>query len=128
MAWILVIDANPRVRAGVRHILEYAGYGVLEACDGGEGVSRAQLSPIGLVILGLQRPARVEAIRLLQAVRPTVKLLAMVDDERTDARAERLGGSGVSAHWTLQKPVGAQDLLAVVQTLLTEGERQPVVQ
>lgn len=121
MACILVIDTNPRIRTGLRHILAYAGYDVMDACDAGEGIHSAQLRPIDLVILDLRRPASVEVMRRLQTVRPAVKMLAMADgggpEDVPRAHAATLAG----AHKTLQKPVGAQDLLAAVQALLASS-------
>lgn len=120
MTCILVIDTNPRIRTGLRHILEYAGYDVVEAHDSGEGIRSTRLRSIALVILDLQRPApeRVEAMRALQTVMPAVKMIAIAGEGSTDHLPGGASAALVSAHRTLQKPVSAQDLLAAVQEVL----------
>jgi CheY-like chemotaxis protein len=50
MACILVIDDDHVFWATLQDVLEGAGYHVLEACDGREGLAALQAYPIDLVI------------------------------------------------------------------------------
>ena len=56
MARILVIDDDPDTRAMLELTLKSAGYEVISAADGREGVARQCTSPADLVITDLYMP------------------------------------------------------------------------
>ncbi|HSN04989.1 MAG TPA: response regulator, partial [Nitrospira sp.] len=56
MATILVIDDEESIRGLLRDILSKAGYRVLEASDGREGLATYQKEPVDLVIMDLLMP------------------------------------------------------------------------
>jgi CheY-like chemotaxis protein len=53
---ILVVDDDERIRKLVRAALEGAGYVVVEAVDGAEGLRLAQATPPELVLVDLEMP------------------------------------------------------------------------
>ena len=68
MACILIIDDDPELRDIMRRVLEGAGYTVLEARTGREGLHHCQTSPIALVITDMFMPDHdgVDLLRALQ--------------------------------------------------------------
>ena len=79
MARILVIDDDPDTRAMLEQILKSAGYEVILAADGREGVLRHRTSPADLVITDLYMPIQdgMETIRELRLRFPRVAIIAM---------------------------------------------------
>ena len=79
MARILVIDDEPDMRAMLEQILKAAGYEVILAADGREGLMRHRASPADLVITDLYMPNQdgMETIRELRSRFPTVAIIAM---------------------------------------------------
>ena len=108
---ILVVEDNDRNLKLVRDVLQFAGYDVVEARTGEQGVALATADPPDLVLMDLQLPGidGAEALRQLRAVPatadiPVVALTAFAmkqDRERT----ERAGFDGYVA-----KPVSVRAL------------------
>ena len=53
---VLIVDDFAEIRAAMRSLLEEEGFEVWEACDGAEGVQKAQEVKPDLVILDLLIP------------------------------------------------------------------------
>ena len=116
---ILVVEDNDRNLKLVRDVLQFAGYDVVEARTGEQGVALATADPPDLVLMDLQLPGidGAEALRQLRAVPatadiPVVALTAFAmkqDRERT----ERAGFDGYVA-----KPVSVRALPDQVQAHL----------
>jgi DNA-binding response OmpR family regulator len=123
MSSILLIDDEPQMRTLLQRVLTKAGYDVVTACDGYEGVKRFQEYPTTLVITDLLMPRQsgFETIRILRALAPTLKILVVSgwSDLAPGVGLNTLHGCG--ADQVLQKPVSLHDLLAVVQGLLAVG-------
>ena len=98
-------------------ILEPAGYTIVDAVDGREGIRRFHESPTDLVITDMSMPrgAGLTVIRELRADDPTVKILAVSGSARPDEFSEalRLGALGV-----LSKPFGTEELRGAVARCL----------
>src|ERR1039457_3686501 len=79
MARIFVIDDDPDTRAMLEETLKPAGYEVISAADGREGVMRHCANPAGLVITNLCMPKQdgLESIRELRTRFPEVAIIAM---------------------------------------------------
>jgi CheY-like chemotaxis protein len=122
MPCILVIDDDSPTRALFRQLLERAGYEVVEASNGQDGVQAYQARPIDVVITDLLMPAYdgLTTLRTLHALTPTVKCIAVSGG----AYAGTLDLLHVAAQWgarrVLRKPVPLQELLAAVQGLLAD--------
>lgn len=120
MARILVIDDEQQPRHLLRTVLERAGYEVVEARDGNEGLERFRESPTDLIITDLLMPEK-EGLETIMDVRrefPTVKIIAISGGGCSGNLnfleiAERLG-----AQRTLAKPFGLQEMLHAVHALL----------
>src|SRR5450759_3286670 len=79
MARILVIDDDSDTRAMLEQTLKPAGYEVISAVDGREGVMQHRTSPAELVITNLYLPKQdgLETIRELRTRFPEVAIIAM---------------------------------------------------
>ncbi len=115
---ILVAEDNGDVRTMLVKVLRGAGYGVIEAVDGEDAVTRfAQEPGVQLLLFDVIMPNRngKEAYDTIRARRPDVKVLFM-----SGYTADILSKSGVSEKEFdfLQKPVHTPVLLAKVREVL----------
>jgi CheY-like chemotaxis protein len=79
MACLLVIDDDYVFRATLQDMLEGAGYHVLEACDGREGLAALQAYPIDLVITDILilEQESFETLQQLRLLTPSPKIIAL---------------------------------------------------
>ncbi len=113
---ILAIDDSASLRAMVRMTLTAAGYEVIEASDGADGLSKASARPPNVVLTDLNMPGMggMDFIRRFRAMSggrgvPVVVLTTETDDAlKREARAA--GATG----W-LAKPFDRAKLLEVVR-------------
>ena len=68
MARILVIDDYAALRDLIGYVLEDAGYEVVEATHGAEGLQQYLAAPPAIVITDLEMPV-MDGLQLLQALR-----------------------------------------------------------
>ena len=120
---ILVVEDNERNLKLVRDVLRFAGYDVVEARSGEQGVELANECAPDLVLMDLQLPNMdgTEALRLLRAGPLTrevpvvaVTALAMKDDRDRTLRA---GFDGY-----LEKPISVRALPEQVRGFLAGKE------
>jgi CheY-like chemotaxis protein len=117
---VLVIDDDVAVRAVLRDLLEMAGFEVVEASDGAEGIRTFRRQRADLIFCDVFMPERdgLETITELRRDFPGVKVIAMSGggfggslDLLPVARA--LGAAAV-----LHKPFGRAAVLAAVERAL----------
>jgi DNA-binding response OmpR family regulator len=118
MARILVIDDDPDTRAMLEQTLKSAGYEVILAADGREGVTQHCTSPADLVITDLYMPNQegLETIREFRTRFPEVAIIAMSGKDAAVTMlsiAQKLGAVRV-----LQKPFLSDELIAAVAKAL----------
>jgi len=115
---ILVLDDDDAVRGLLEQVLSDAGYEVMSARDGREGMRLVASRPFDLVLTDLIMPDQegIETIRGLHRDYPSIRIVAMsgAADAVYLKTAELLG-----AHVTLRKPIDCQDLLRTIRELLT---------
>ncbi|HLX26664.1 MAG TPA: response regulator [Candidatus Cybelea sp.] len=116
MKTILAIDDSPSIRLMVAHTIRSAGYTVVEAADGTEGLRIAEGSPFDMVITDQNMPG-VDGLSLVRTLRkrpeyrkvPIIVLTTeMGDDMKQHGRAA--GATG----WMV-KPFHPETLLNVVK-------------
>lgn len=122
MAKILVVDADPRNLRLAVTVLEQAGYEVLCAEGGAQGIAAARAHAADLVLMDVQMPGMdgIAALRHLRAEPRTAALkvvaltaLAMKGDD------ERLLAEGFDGY--LEKPIRYKEFLGEVARLLGES-------
>lgn len=118
---VVVIDDNPWLRDLFSQALQEAGYRVVLAEDGLEGLARCRQGSVDLVITDLFMPdiEGLELIRILRREQPALPIVAisgggaLQQHKRLLDMAERLGVVRV-----LEKPVDVADLRRVVSECL----------
>jgi len=119
-ATILVADDEEGIRGFLRHILEGAGFSVLEAPDGRVATQIVKDNHVDLLLTDLAMPEQegIETLRALRPLYPNLKIVAMSGafGPKILKTAEALGASA-----SLRKPIGAEDLLRVVREVLQTG-------
>jgi two-component system cell cycle sensor histidine kinase/response regulator CckA len=122
---ILLVEDEPVVRALAREILEDAGYAVIEAQDGADGVERAgDGSGIDLVVTDVVMP-RMSGPELAQALtqrRPGLPVLYM--SGYVGDALDHLGVEDAASRPLLQKPFTADGLLRRVRETLDQRPSQ----
>jgi two-component system cell cycle response regulator DivK len=117
---ILVVEDNPLNLKLVRDVLEFAGYHVIEASSGEEGLRAAQEDPPDLVLMDLQLPG-IDGTETLRRLRqgslgrsvPVVAVTASaMAEDRT--RAALAGFDGF-----VEKPISVRALPAQVEAFLS---------
>lgn len=117
MGSILIIEHTEAVRVLFRTILEQAGYTVVEASNGNEGIRLFHEAPTDVVITDMYMPYPdgLEVIRKLRAHFPALKILAV---SGTDGPGGMLtAAKAMGADEILPKPLGVEELLTGVSNL-----------
>jgi two-component system, cell cycle response regulator DivK len=119
---VLVVEDQEDLRAILRFTLEGAGFEVVEAMNGAEGVAKAESERPDLVLMDIQMPVLdgYEATRRIKALAGmaatpivAVSSFAMKGDE------EKARASGCDAYVT--KPYSPRQLLGLVRNLLADN-------
>jgi CheY-like chemotaxis protein len=121
MKRILLIDDDDDLRPMIRKILERAGYDVVEAPDGKEGLRLFRLDPADLVLTDIYMPEKegLETIRELRIDFPSVKIIAMSGGSgKTGGFSSLNFAAKFGAIHTISKPFRRQELLDLIQKSL----------
>ena len=120
MKKVLVVDDSETIRLEVRRALDQAGFSVLEARDGAEGLAAALNNPdVSLVILDVNMPVMngLDMLERLHQNQTTsdipVLLMTTEADDRLIDRAKAAGAKG----WFI-KPVKPEMLLMATNRLV----------
>jgi two-component system, chemotaxis family, chemotaxis protein CheY len=116
---ILAVDDSPSVRQMVKLTLSGAGYDIVEAGDGAEGLSKARASTLDLVVTDLNMPVMnglglIRELRKLPAYRGVpILFLTTESDPEMKLQAKAAGATG----W-ITKPFQQDQLVAIVRKVL----------
>ena len=118
MARILVIDDYQPTRGALRSLLEKAGYDVIEAFDGDDGIGLYRREGADLIITDIVMPGKegLETVRELKRDFPEVKIICMSGDGRPYLDMAKEFG----ALYVFEKPFDRKDILEAVQKSLEE--------
>jgi DNA-binding response OmpR family regulator len=132
MARILVIDDDELLREFVQRALANAGFEVIPAGDGDEGLRIFTEMPVDLVVCDILMPNKdgletIRAIRSISARLPIITMtggiLADTEDGLDDLRMSMAFG----ATRTIAKPFRATKLLKLVRDCLDERADPPAI-
>lgn len=116
---ILVIDDSTSIRKMVSFILRGAGYEVIEAIDGLDGLEKAKVNSVHLVLTDQNMPRMdgVELVRQLraQAQHKTTPILMSTTDTSDAMRAQ---GRTAGVTGLLVKPFEPQKLIDLVRQVI----------
>jgi two-component system chemotaxis response regulator CheY len=119
MKKILIVDDSPSVRQQVGMALTQAGYAVVEAVDGLDGLSKAATPGVSLVICDVNMP-RMNGLEMVEKIKSDPKFFSlpvvMLTSEGQAAIIERAKKAGAKG-WII-KPFKAELLVAAVKKLV----------
>jgi DNA-binding response OmpR family regulator len=126
MTTILLIEDEPRIAAFVSRGLESAGYTTVIVDDGAEGLARALLDDIDLVLLDVGLPTidGFEVLRRLRAHGSAVPVIMLTARSSTRDTVE---GLDAGANDYVSKPFTFDELLARVRSRLRESSAPSAV-
>jgi two-component system chemotaxis response regulator CheY len=116
---ILTVDDSPSVRQMVKLTLSNAGYDVLEAGDGMQGLGAAKANVLDMVVTDLNMPVMnglglIRELRKLPAYRGVpILFLTTESDAEMKKEAKAAGATG----W-ITKPFQQDQLVAIVKKVL----------
>jgi DNA-binding response OmpR family regulator len=120
MQRVLIIDDDEQVRALLYEILDRAGFEVIEATNGTEGMKLYRSQPADLVITDLIMPEKegVETILELRREFPNVRVVAISSGGRNSGRDYLPIAAQLGARRTVAKPFSRQEILDAVRDTL----------
>jgi Response regulator containing CheY-like receiver, AAA-type ATPase, and DNA-binding domains len=119
MKKILAVDDSSSVREMVGFTLRKAGYEVVEAVDGSDGLTKAGGGKFDMIITDLNMP-NVDGLQLIGAVRKMpgysfIPILMLTTESQAEKKNE---GRKAGATGWIVKPFNADQLIATVQKLV----------
>lgn len=120
MQRVLIIDDDEQFRALLYEILDRAGFEVVEAGNGVDGLKLYRQQPADLVITDLIMPEKegVETIMELRDEFPEARIIAISGGERIGGRDYLPIAARLGARRTLAKPFSRQEILTAVRETL----------
>jgi len=116
---ILAVDDSPSIRKMVGFTLRSAGYDVVEAEDGQDGLDKAKLGPVDLVLTDQNMP-RMDGLTLIKSLRALPAYsrapILMLTTESSDEM--KAAGRAAGATGWMVKPFDPDRLLQVVKKVL----------
>jgi two-component system, chemotaxis family, chemotaxis protein CheY len=116
---ILTVDDSPSIRQMVGLTLKRAGYTVIEASDGRDGLAKLGSTPVHLVITDLNMPNMngIDMIREARAL-PQCRFTPILMLTTESQPELKLAGKTAGATGWIVKPFTPEQLTAVVQKVL----------
>ena len=119
MPTILTVDDSSSIRQMIKVSLGPAGYTVLEAGDGAEGLAKAKAQSFDMVITDLNMPI-MNGLELIKNLRKLPSFtgvpIVFLTTESDDAMKQQAKAAGATG-W-ITKPFKAEQLLSIVNKLV----------
>jgi len=121
---VLVVEDDQAIRSGIVDAVKFAGYDVLEAANGDDGIRMAVRTGYDLLLLDLILPGKsgLEILAEVRISRPTlpVIILTALGDEK-----DRINGLKLGADDYVVKPFSVKELLARIEAVLRRSPERP---
>jgi two-component system, chemotaxis family, chemotaxis protein CheY len=116
---ILTVDDSASVRQMVTFTLKGAGYNVLEAVDGEDGLSKLKSAGADMVITDLNMP-KLDGIGFIKKIRanPASKFIPVIMLTTESQAEKKQAGKAAGATGWIVKPFKPEQLLDVVKKVL----------
>jgi two-component system chemotaxis response regulator CheY len=116
---VLTVDDSSSIRQMVSFTLKSAGYEVVEAVDGEDGLNKAKQKGVNLVLTDQNMP-KMDGLTLIKSLRTLPQYrstpILMLTTESSDAM--KTAGKAAGATGWLVKPFDPQKLLEVVKKVI----------
>ncbi len=116
---ILAVDDSPSIRQMVAFTLKGAGYEVVEAVDGQDGLNKAKTKTFQLVLTDQNMP-QMDGLTLIRSLRalPQYKTVPILVLTTEAGEAMKTQGKAAGATGWLVKPFDPQKLMEVVKKVI----------
>lgn len=123
MPRLLLIDDDDRLRSVLAKALAHAGYDVIQAADGLQGVELARVAPFDVVITDLVMPVQegMETIMQLRQEHPALPVIAISGGLNNSAVYLEIAAK-IGAKRILAKPFTPQELIAQIDAVLADAK------
>ena len=120
MATVLIIDDDDSLRTTMRKILQLEGHTVVEAAEGGEGITLFRESSVDLVVTDLVMPGKdgIETIQELRVEDPHIPILAISGGTSVDRNGPLTDAVAFGANASVAKPFTVEEFQEAVRRLL----------
>lgn len=120
---ILVVDDDPQIRDVLSLALGRAGFDIVMARDGAEGLEKANNSDLSLAVLDIGLP-EMDGLELCKAIRRTSDLPILFLTARDD-EVDRILGLELGGDDYVTKPFSPRELVARVRAILKRASANP---
>jgi DNA-binding response OmpR family regulator len=122
MSKILVLEDEPSILLMIKKMLEKAGYEVIVASNGKEGMRLFERDKPDLVITDIIMPEKegLETIFELRRMHPDLKIIAISGGGRISPDGYLPGAKLLGANMVFQKPLVQKEFLEAVASLLED--------
>jgi two-component system chemotaxis response regulator CheY len=116
---ILVIDDSDSARAVIGCTLKEAGYTVIEACDGKDGLSKLNGEKIHLIVCDVNMP-EMDGIRFVEEAKklPAYQFTPIIMLTTVSQESKKREGQSVGAKAWVVKPFQPAQLLTAISKLI----------
>ncbi len=120
---ILTVEDDPAIRRGIVDALQFAGYSVMQAANGHEGMEKATHTSYDLLLLDLimPGPSGLDILKAVRADKPTQPVIILTAKGEED---DRVQGLRLADDYVV-KPFSVKELLARVEAVLRRSPERP---
>jgi len=114
---VLVVEDDSAIRQGIGDALKFAGYEVLQAANGNDGMTQGLRATIDLLMLDLilPGPSGFDILKAVREARPTLPVIILT---ARGEEGDRVQGLRLGADDYVVKPFSVRELLARVEAVL----------
>ena len=120
MSRILIIDDDRHFREMLGQMLERAGYDIMEAINGKDGLRLLEMELFDLIITDLIMPEKEGIETIMEVIHnfPSLKIIAISGGGRNGPQEYLTLAKRLGAHKTLVKPFRRKDVIKAVEEVL----------
>lgn len=116
---VLAVDDSATIRTSISFVLKQAGYEIVEAVDGVDGLAKANADKFNLVITDINMP-NMDGIEMIKQLRGTegykfTPIIALTTENQDSKMQE---GKAAGATGWIVKPFTSEKLLAIVKKII----------
>jgi DNA-binding response OmpR family regulator len=121
---VLVVEDDSAIRRGIADALQFAGYEVLQAPNGNDGMAQGLKATFDLLLLDLILPGH-SGFEILKTVREARPVLPVIILTARGEEQDRVQGLRLGADDYVVKPFSVRELLARVEAVLRRSPERP---